>query len=320
VIVLDDERGAFALGPHSLAFPEGHMPIGIFLMLLGIPVVSLFMAERIARELVKIEHANEALARGELSARVQNDEGPSAELAASFNSMAERIERLVRGRDELVQAVSHELGSPLARLRFHVEFLNAEQDEEKRRVRLEQMTNELDELDELVSELLGYVQSDDLEVDASRFDAATPLEHLLELVELETGFDKELELSLDVPDEAWVLADQRLFQRAVENILRNAARHAAHRVSLRYDEDAEVVRIVVEDDGPGIDEELREKVLRPFVRLEADRARKTGGVGLGLAIVHRIMQRHGGRIVIGQSELGGASVTLEWPALERLSS
>jgi signal transduction histidine kinase len=77
--------------------------------------------------------------------------------------------------------------------------------------------------------------------------------------------------------------------------------------------DDEYVRISVHDDGPGFPDELREKVSTPFVRLDADRSRTTGGVGLGLAIVSRIMDRHGGRLEIGDSPLGGAKVATVWP-------
>ena len=90
-------------------------------------------------------------------------------------------------------------------------------------------------------------------------------------------------------------------------------RHARGKVLLELAEDEEHVRVAVHDDGPGIPEELREKVMIPFFRLEADRGRKTGGVGLGLAIVSRIMQRHGGRVSIGSSPLGGAAVATLWP-------
>jgi signal transduction histidine kinase len=102
----------------------------------------------------------------------------------------------------------------------------------------------------------------------------------------------------------------------VENILRNAMKYARGNVLLELTQDDEHVQVVVHDDGPGIPEELREKVMIPFFRLETDRDRKTGGVGLGLAIVNRIMHRHGGRLAIDSSPLGGAMVTTWWPTLQ----
>ena len=102
----------------------------------------------------RIERANQALAVGELSVRVDTNGAQSDELAASFNAMAERVETLIKSRDELVQAVSHELGSPLSRLRFHVELLE-NLPEAKRSERLAVMSRELDTLDALVAELLS---------------------------------------------------------------------------------------------------------------------------------------------------------------------
>jgi signal transduction histidine kinase len=136
---------------------------------------------------------------------------------------------------------------------------------------------------------------------------------LTELARLEVPEDRLVEVELVLSNRAQAFADQRLFQRVVENLLRNAVRHADRIVMLEFTEDEGYDQIAVHDDGPGIPDELRERVLVPFVRLGSDRDRKSGGVGLGLAIVRRIMQRHGGRVVIDRSPLGGARVTTRWP-------
>ncbi len=117
-----------------------------------------------------------------------------------------------------------------------------------------------------------------------------------------------------VPDDVRVFADQRLFMRAVENVLRNAVRYARQSVRIDVRADADKVRVSVHDDGPGIPEDLRTKVVIPFYRPDKDRGRKTGGVGLGLAIANRILLRHGGELEIGDSPLGGAMVSTTWPA------
>jgi two-component system, OmpR family, sensor histidine kinase RstB len=225
------------------------------------------------------------------------------------------VETLVRSRDELVQAVSHELGSPLARLRFHLELLE-NQPEGKRSERLEAMARELDALEELVAELLNYAQSDHLKLDQKAFEPHQVLSDLAELAHLEAPDDHTVHVELSVSPGAIVLADPRLFQRAVENLLRNAVQHARSRVCLELRQDETHVHVAVHDDGPGIPKELHEKVTVAFFRLQADRDRKTGGAGLGLAIVNRIMQRHGGRIAISASPLGGAMVATIWPRPE----
>ncbi|MEM7437726.1 MAG: ATP-binding protein [Myxococcota bacterium] len=312
-LVFQDGRGALAAGPvHPAMPPEGRVPVGVFIAIVIAPMIAGILALRVERQLTKVERASQALAVGELSARVDNPQGPSAELAASFNAMAERVERLIRSRDELVQAVSHELGSPLSRLRFHMELLENQSDVQ-REERLKAMTRELDALDELVAELLAYVQSDELALDQHTFDPSRGLHDLAELARLESPEDHAVRVDLALPSEASVFADPRLFQRAIENILRNAMKYARGNVLLELTQDDEHVRVVVHDDGPGIPKALREKVMIPFFREEAARDRKTGGVGLGLAIVSRIMHRHGGRIAIDSSPLGGAMVETSWP-------
>ncbi len=311
-LVFDDGTGAIAAGPAHPVRPPGVIPVGVILAIVAVPLIAGLLAIRVERELNKVERATQALAVGELSARVDDAHGPSNELAANFNAMAERVERLVRSRDELVQAVSHELGSPLSRLRFQMELLEDESGAQ-REERLAAMTRELDALDELVAELLDYVQSDELALDQHSFDPKQSLTDLAELARLEAPEGREVEVGLTVPDDAVVVADPRLFQRAVENILRNAMRHAETRVQVELTNDAGNVRVAVHDDGPGIPEDVRDKVTTPFFRLGAHRDRKTGGVGLGLAIVTRIMSRHGGRLAIDRSPLGGAMVATWWP-------
>jgi signal transduction histidine kinase len=312
LLVFGDGEGALAAGPVRPEIPRGAFPIGMIVAIVGLPLLAVLLAQRVDRELRKVERASQALAVGELSARVDRAGGPSTELAEQFNEMAERIEHLVRSRQELVQAVSHELGSPLSRLRFHIELLSSGP-EESRDERLDAMTRELDALDELVAELLSYVQSDELELERVEFDPIRGLADLAELARLETPDDRTIDLDCVLPDHASVLADQRLFLRAIENLLRNAVRHAGDRVQLVLTDDENSIRVSVHDDGPGIPEALREKAMTPFVRVEADRSRMSGGVGLGLAIVGRIMERHGGRLEIGDSPLGGAKVATLWP-------
>ena len=214
--------------------------------------------------------------------------------------MADRIERLVRSREELVQAVSHELGSPLS---FHLELLE-NFSEEERAQRFAAMTRELDSLDQLVAELLGYVQSDETVLARQTFDPSQVLRDLAELAQLEAPEDTGIDVAVRVEPDVQVNADPRLFQRSVENVLRNAIRYGERQVRLELTRGQDHVRIDVHDDGPGISEALRDKVVTPFFRQA--RPRPSGrGVGLGLAIVSRILQRHGGvagdrRLLVGR--------------------
>jgi signal transduction histidine kinase len=316
-LAFKDGSGVLAAGPVDPALPRGAVPVGAILMLVLLPVIAGWLVLRVERQLSGVERATAALGTGELSARAKTEPGATNELAARFNDMAERVEQLVRGRDELVQAVSHELGSPLSRLRFHLELLGngSEAQREERRAA---MTRELDALDDLVAELLTYVcltyaQHDGLVVARQRFDPSRTLHDLAELAQLDAPEERAIKIDVTVPGGASVMADPRLFQRAVENVLRNALRYAGGRVRVECTEGDAHVEVAVHDDGPGIPDAVRNKIMAPFFRLEPDRDRRLGGVGLGLAIVSRIVQRHGGRVVIATSPLGGAMVATVWP-------
>ena len=127
-LVFNDRAGALAVGPLHPVLPVPRFPIGVALAILLCPLIASAVALRIAQQLKKVERASADLAGGALDARVDNVSGPAHELAASFNAMAARVERLVKERDELIQAISHELGSPLSRLRFQLELLGSDED------------------------------------------------------------------------------------------------------------------------------------------------------------------------------------------------
>jgi signal transduction histidine kinase len=303
-----DGAGVFAAGPVHPVIPGGIIPVGLIAIFILLPLVAGLLALRIERDLADVERAARALALGELGARAAVSQRSPNQLAQTFNEMAERIERLVRSRDELVQAVSHELGSPLARLRFHLELQQTQG-----KTRSVEMARELDALEALVAELLSYVQSDEVALQRTAFAPARGLRDLTELATLEAPDGKVVDIEQHLDDHVTLRADHRLFLRAIENLLRNAVRHASGRVRLELNARDGWVDVLVHDDGPGFPAEAREEIVRPFVRLQPDRDRRTGGVGLGLAIVHRILERHGGALTLDDSPLGGAVVQTTWP-------
>ncbi len=314
LLAFRDGHDVMAAGPMHPGIPPGAKPVGLLILAIFIPLLGGFITVRIERELAKVETASRALAAGELDARVDNERGPSRELAASFNEMADRVQRLIRSRDELVQAVSHELGSPLSRLRFHLELVAAADNLHTRDERMDAMSHELDRLDDLVAELLGFVQYDERRLAREVFDPSGMLADLAELAHLDGPEGEDVDVSVDYPDGVVeVDADPKLFQRVAENLLRNAARYAKRHTVVEVRGGPALVELTVHDDGPGIPLAQREKVLSPFVRLEADRGSKTGGVGLGLAIVQRVVERHGGKVTIEDSHLGGAAIVTTWP-------
>jgi two-component system sensor histidine kinase RstB len=266
-----------------------------------------------ARQLRRVESAARAISSGDLSARVDESKVRSAKpLAEAFNQMATRTETLLRTQREILQAVSHELRTPLSRIRFAIDLIETAKDDDERTNRLQSLDDATSELDELVGELLRYV----------RLESGQPLQNC-ETLSLDESFrtliDKYAALFPNISftvsnlDDAaiGVQGDSAAFHRAIGNLLSNAGRFAKNRVVTAASSENGVVSISVDDDGPGIPEADRERVFEPFTRLNGNAA--TRGVGLGLAIVRRIVIQHGGRVTIHSSSLGGCRIVTTWP-------
>ena len=238
-------------------------------------------------------------------------------IAGALDHTAERLDRLFREREELLQAVSHELGTPLSRMRFHLEALRRAVPDDAAAARVRAIDDEIRELDELSSELVSWAEADSARLATTQLDPVASLDTMLEL-ERETTV-RPLACVLDAAPDTHLRAERRLFERAVENLVRNAVRHASSAVTVRVRREGAWVSVSVCDDGPGVPESERERVLLPFVRLDRARSRSSGGAGLGLAIARRIVERHGGRIAVDRAPEGGAAFTTWWPAADTAS-
>jgi len=171
---------------------------------------------------------------------------------------------------------------------------------------------DLDELDTLSSDLVAWMETDaGARVSREVVALAPLLQSLSELEHSSAGACVRLDVRLPADVTAYV--DQRQFQRAIENLLRNAFRYAQALVVVETSVRADTVVVEVRDDGPGIPAEYRATVLEPFVRVESAPTRAHRGLGLGLAIVRRIVDAHGGRIVVTNAQEGGTCVRTVWP-------
>lgn len=317
---LDDESAVRVDPPPA---PLGPAPLFPALTLVGFVAVVVLTASALVgvplvRRLNTIVRAVDELAKANFDDAVGAIAGPRDDavgaVAAAIERSAKRLRRLFGEREELLQAVSHEIGTPLARIRFLLEALGSEADGEARQRALRAIEGEVTNLDELSSELISWVEADAAKLARTHFDPRASLAQLVEVASLSS--ERALDVALEAPDGASVGAfvEPRQFVRAIENLLRNAVRYANHRVIVRVSLAGEALDVSVEDDGPGISPEHRARVLEPFVRLDLERSRERGGAGLGLAIVRRIVERHDGTIAIGTSALGGASISTRWPS------
>ncbi|MFK9096492.1 ATP-binding protein [Pseudomonas guariconensis] len=310
------------IGPlHQLnPYPPQLLVLIAFLGLCLIGLVVYLLVRQLERRLSGLEVAATRIAQGSLETRVPEGDADSVgRLAAAFNGMAEHLQRSLTMQRELVRAVSHELRTPVARLRFGLEMIESASTEQARAKHLAGMDSDIQDLDKLVDEMLTYARLEQ-GTPALKFQAVD-LDALLERVIQELS-PLRVEVKVVRGDcqgadatGAWVDAEPRYLHRALQNLVGNAMRHAESQVRLSYQLGLERCRIDVEDDGPGIPEGVWDRIFTPFTRLDDSRTRASGGHGLGLSIVRRIIYWHGGRAMVGRSEvLGGACFSLIWPS------
>jgi signal transduction histidine kinase len=226
-----------------------------------------------------------------------------AAVAVSFNQAASRVEALVRSHQSLLANASHELRSPLARMKMAVSMLEDASPTQRDRLKREIDTN-VAELDALVEEVLL----------ASRLDATPALaEHdAVDLLALAAEESARVDAAVDGQALA-VQGDERLLRRALRNLLENAHRYGGGDITVHTERAGTQALVRVSDRGPGVPEGLRERVFEAFYRMPGH-AEKAGGVGLGLSLVKQIAERHGGSVRCEAREGGGSCFVLSLPA------
>ena len=259
-----------------------------------------------------------SLATGKLNTRVGRFAGHHkdeiAELSYEFDSMAEHLETLIKSKQRLLQDISHELRSPLARLQIAIE-LGRKKTNNLAKNEFDRMESECLRLNSLIGEALDF----------ARLDQSTDTLHksLVDLPALLESImnDANYEYSKTIPrvivgkmEACQLMVDARLIHRAIENILRNALRYSSADqvviISLHIETLKKTVVIDVEDSGPGVPEEQLAKIFNPFYRVDTARQKKTGGYGLGLTIAKKAIQLHNGEIQATNRKQGGLLVRI----------
>ena len=251
--------------------------------------------------------------RGDFSARAPaNRKDELGELARSFNEMAGRIQTLLAAERRLLLDISHELRSPLARLGVAVELARSGEDRDHM---LDRIQKEADRLNELVAELLQVTRAES-DPSMQKADSVHLDELLADLVydSLLEAKTKDCALLLKAPVAAVVSGDEELIRRALENVIRNAIRYAPQgtAVDIELNKFADRAVVAVRDHGPGVPEDALSRIFDPFYRVDTDRNRASGGLGLGLAIARRAVQLHKGNLS-AQNAHPGLLVTMEFP-------
>ena len=236
-------------------------------------------------------------------------------LAENLDDMSLRLSSLIQNQKELIAALSHEMRTPLARIRFALAVIGNDASEDVR-MQLGLINDDVQEIDNLIATMLNYARLDhpDLQMDWR----SVPLEPWLEqTTEKYRDAGKTLVIERDPGLDA-AMMDARLMALAASNLLSNAQRHASSTCRLHIRRYGDGFEMSVDDDGKGVPEEARDSVFKAFTRLDDSRSRETGGYGLGLAIVARIAALHGGDASVDTSaDLGGASFAVRWKPREQ---
>jgi len=220
--------------------------------------------------------------------------------AHAFNVMQDRIVRFVQDRTQMLAAISHDLKTPITRLRLRAEFI--EDDEQRAK-----MLADLAEMEQMIAATLAFARDDAASEPRQRLDLAAMVQGMLEDME-----DMGIACSFDGPDSLVIAARPVALKRAIANLLDNAVKYGG-RAGVGLTADGEEIRLTIEDDGPGIPADSSERVFAPFVRLETSRSRDTGGTGLGLAVARAAIRAHGGDIALANRPEGGLRVTVSLP-------
>jgi signal transduction histidine kinase len=263
------------------------------------------LARHLTSPLRRLRSAVDRLGRGDLTARAEESRKDElGELAASFNRMAAHIQTLLAAERRLLFDISHELRSPLARLSVAVELARTD---EAGAPRLDRIQKEADRLNSLIRQMLEVTRT---EGEPSRLKAEP-----LRLDELVDGLVEDCSIEaqahgcgLDLACSAPVTldGDGELLRRAIENVMRNAIRYAPpqSKVEVTLENGSGWAKIRVRDYGPGVPEDALPRLFDPFYRVEQDRDRKSGGVGLGLAIARRAVELHNGKLKASNASPG----------------
>jgi signal transduction histidine kinase len=279
----------------------------------AVALVCWLLALNIASPLRALARTVDRLGAGDLNARVNSSRGDEiGDLSRAFDRMAERIGTLLTAERRLLQDVSHELRSPLARLSFAAELVRTAEDREAAVARLKK---EIQRLTDLVGALLQVTRA---EGDPS---STSPEEVRLDTLVDEVVEDCRVEaaargcsIALTDSGQLDVRGDRELLRRAIENVVRNSIRYAPAEsaVDVRLDRAKDTARISVRDRGPGVPEESLQKIFQPFFRVDDSRDSSTGGTGLGLAIAKRAVGVHHGDLWASNAQ-PGLQVCIELP-------
>lgn len=269
-----------------------------------------------SRDLDQLRNSTNEIGKGNFSVKVNEAKSMMvAPMIESFNMMASQIKRLIDAHKELSNAVAHELRTPLARSKFSLQMLENTDDEVKKRKYCNNIGNDIIELEELVNEMLIYA-SFDSEKPELNFSPVLIDELISKQLNNHSHYNGQIIFNNGAQNQE-VECDLHFISRALDNYITNAVKYGDNIIQVSLDVNKSFCTITVEDNGQGVTEEFKTNIFDAFSRGDASRNKDTGGFGLGLAIVSRVMEWHKGITKVKDSNLGGAAFILQWPVKQK---
>jgi len=266
------------------------------------------------QDMLRLEAAAQRFGDGHLTERIHFDSASSFErLGVAFNQMADNINALIASKKQLIDGIAHELRTPLVRLRYRLEM-----SENLTAAESQALNRDIGQLEALIEELLTYARLDRPQNELKLTTPDLPA-WLRSYVEDVQSVNPQRTLLIDSMGGDYGALDMRLMERVLDNLVNNALRYSDNTLRISLHLSGNRATLSVEDDGPGIAPEARQRVFEPFVRLDPSRDRATGGWGPGLAIVHSIAQALGGDVSCDASDLGGARFCFNWPVWHHIA-
>jgi len=314
--LLESSDMVITLGPAKMPTRPRQEAFMRVLVLALLAIVVFIWVRPLSRDLDQLQKSARLFGKGDFDSKAPDTGTVTiSPLFKTFNMMADRIKRLIEAHKELTNAVAHELRTPLARSKFALQMLSRVKDEEKKETYLKQISGDVAELEELVNEMLVYssFESDKPKLDIEEYSLSDLVAGHLQNHQQYAG-----EITTEITgDNLLVECDRHFIDRALHNYISNAVKYGKDRVHIAASSDGKQCQITVEDNGEGVSDEFKAVIFDAFSRGDQSRNRETGGFGLGLAIVSRIMEWHKGQAKIADSALGGAKFILNWPVKQQ---
>ncbi|CAM2011177.1 ATP-binding protein [Acanthopleuribacter pedis] len=250
---------------------------------------------------------------GQLGARATVG-GPKAvaELGTAFNTMANQLQQARLHQEVMTHAVSHEVRTPLARLRLSLDMVEDCPMSEEVAAFVANMQADVDDLEHLSDALLSWAKTAAAQQNLDTAPLTLP-EDCADTINNLAMLEPQIPILVKAAPSFQARGNATLLNRALDNLIRNAQKYGARRIQVTFDQSDGRVFMLVDDDGPGIPEPERERLFAPFACLDESRSRSSGGFGLGMAIVERVFAAHQGKARIEDSPLGGTRIACDWP-------